>query len=181
MSIHLLSLSLSFCLSFSLTNTRFHRQTHFYLAHNVSFFPLTSPYVLPFTTCTHSLSFFRNTGTHIWWQPSPTFIALSVYSNSFIPLVSWLPTYIVVYLSFCNYPLWANLRLCSPFYVRDWVLEQCEKGVWMNVISGRRKLQASIFAHTHVSCQEWGKNNPLLPAYTRTRPGEATSIYPSKN
>ena len=118
-----LSLSLSVCLSLSPTQdfTDRHISILRTMTLTLSLF-LSSHQPLRFAIHNMhslSLSFFRNTGTHIWWQPSPTFIALSVYSNSFIPLVSWLPTYIVVYLSFCNYPLWANLRLCSPFYVRD--------------------------------------------------------------
>ena len=185
MSIHLLSLSLSFCLSFSLTNTRFHRQTHFYLAHNDTHSESLS-FLSPAPTFCHSqhaltLSLFLSKHRNSHMVATFTNLYRSLCLFQLIHSTSLLVTYVhrclfvVLQLPLVGQPtsLFTILRSrLSAGAVRKRGLDECH--IWSSKIAS-----FNLCTHTHVSCQEWGKNNPLLPAYTRTRPGEAPSIYPS--
>ena len=178
-----LSLSLSVCLSLSPTQdfTDRHISILRTMTLTLSLF-LSSHQPLRFAIHNmHSLSLFLSKHRNSHMVATFTNLYRSLCLFQLIHSTSLLVTYVhrclfvVLQLPLVGQPtsLFTILRSrLSAGAVRKRGLDECH--IWSSKIAS-----FNLCTHTHVSCQEWGKNNPLLPAYTRTRPGEAPSIYPS--
>ena len=176
-----LSLSLSVCLSLSPTQDFTDRHISILRTMSLSFLSPAPTFCHSQHALTLSVFLSKHRNSHMVATFTNLYRSLCLFQ--LIHSTSLLVTYVhrclfvVLQLPLVGQPtsLFTILRSrLSAGAVRKRGLDECH--IWSSKIAS-----FNLCTHTHVSCQEWGKNNPLLPAYTRTRPGEATSIYPSKN